>query len=229
MLIMSASTPAPPGPFRSLEPTPIQGADDYLTALQKPSFTGEGGSSLEPARPPPAAHPAFPDRQQQQLQHLSTTWRQSEATITSDPRPSTSLPLLPHTGHSDHSNHSNHSNRSTHSNHSDPSQPCLPPKPDPPAPSPTHYSLAELASDVPDSPPRLHGFALDTCLQPDPPVDPPEHNSWAWTTAFIIVTCSTQYLAQGQFGAVIIPLPEIGEWLGTEDAGELSWMAASYG
>lgn len=43
------------------------------------------------------------------------------------------------------------------------------------------------------------------------------------------MTCSTQYLAQGQFGAVIIPLPEIGEWLGTADAGELSWMAASYG
>ncbi|GFZ46638.1 hypothetical protein JCM24511_03858 [Saitozyma sp. JCM 24511] len=232
---MSASTLMLPVTSRAAGSTPIQDSDDHPTSLQQCSFTEEGALSSEPVRPPPAARPAFPNRQQQQ--QGSSTARQVEATITSDPKLSTSLPLLPCTepsNHSTHSNHSNHSNRSTqsnHSNHSDPFLPCLPlaPKPDPPAASPAHSSLAELGSNVPDSPPRHQPFALDPCLQPDSPVDPLEHKSWAWRTAFVIVTCSTQYLAQGQFGAVIIPLPEIGEWLGTADAGELSWMAASYG
>ena len=43
------------------------------------------------------------------------------------------------------------------------------------------------------------------------------------------VTVSAQLLAQGQFGMVIIPLSEIGVWLGTDDPGELSWIAASFG
>ncbi|RSH83828.1 hypothetical protein EHS25_005443 [Saitozyma podzolica] len=229
---MSTSTLGPPAPSRAPDSTSTleQGSAIDLMSLRQPPLAGVVVSSSEPARPPPAARPAFPDRQQQQ--QVSSAARQVEATITSDPKPSTSLPLPPHTGHSNHSNGSSHSNRSTHSNHSnhsDPFQPCLAPKPDPSAPSPAHSSLAEIASNVPDSPPRHQSFALNPCLQPDPPVDPLEHKTWAWRIAFVIVSCSTQYLAQGQFGAVIIPLPEIGEWLGTKDAGELSWMAASYG
>jgi hypothetical protein len=208
---MSTSTLGPPAPSRAPDSTSTleQGSAIDLMSLRQPPLAGVVVSSSEPARPPPAARPAFPDRQQQQ--QVSSAARQVEATITSDPKPSTSLPLLPHT------------------RHSDPFQPCLAPKPDSPAPSRAHSSLAKIASNVPDSPPRHQSFALNPCLQPDPPVDPLEHKTWAWRIAFVIVTCSTQYLAQGQFGAVIIPLPEIGEWLGTEDAGELSWMAASYG
>ncbi|WWC67828.1 uncharacterized protein I206_101745 [Kwoniella pini CBS 10737] len=46
---------------------------------------------------------------------------------------------------------------------------------------------------------------------------------------FVIITCATQLLAQGQFGMVLITLNDLGLWLGTEDAGQLSWMAAGYG
>ncbi|WWD00461.1 hypothetical protein V866_007376 [Kwoniella sp. B9012] len=46
---------------------------------------------------------------------------------------------------------------------------------------------------------------------------------------FITITCATQLIAQGQFGMLIIPLNDLGPWLGTEDAGQMSWMAASYG
>lgn len=46
---------------------------------------------------------------------------------------------------------------------------------------------------------------------------------------FILLCCSAQLLAQAQFGMVLVPLDEIGRWLGTTDAGELSWMVASYG
>ncbi|ORX34485.1 hypothetical protein BD324DRAFT_154298 [Kockovaella imperatae] len=46
---------------------------------------------------------------------------------------------------------------------------------------------------------------------------------------FVSVTCSAQLIAQGQFGMVMIPLKEIGDYLRVESAGELSWMTASYG
>ncbi|WRT64885.1 uncharacterized protein IL334_001821 [Kwoniella shivajii] len=46
---------------------------------------------------------------------------------------------------------------------------------------------------------------------------------------FVSITCATQLIAQGQFGMLIIPLNDLGPWLGTDNAGEMSWMAASYG
>ena len=46
---------------------------------------------------------------------------------------------------------------------------------------------------------------------------------------FLTTTCSAQFLAQGQFGMVVLPLTDIGNYLGATSPGELSWMAASYG
>jgi hypothetical protein len=52
---------------------------------------------------------------------------------------------------------------------------------------------------------------------------------WAFKALFVVVTCSAQLVAQAQFGMVMIPLYEVGRWLGTEEQGQLGWMAASYG
>ena len=52
---------------------------------------------------------------------------------------------------------------------------------------------------------------------------------WAFKALFIVTTCSAQLIAQGQFGMVVVPLYEVGRWLGTEEQGQLGWMAASYG
>lgn len=51
----------------------------------------------------------------------------------------------------------------------------------------------------------------------------------AFKALFVVVTCSAQLVAQAQFGMVMMPLYEIGAWLGTDDQGQLGWMAASYG
>ena len=56
-----------------------------------------------------------------------------------------------------------------------------------------------------------------------------EGRGWAFKALFVITTCSAQLIAQGQFGMVVVPLYEVGEWLGTEEQGQLGWMAASYG
>lgn len=56
-----------------------------------------------------------------------------------------------------------------------------------------------------------------------------EGHSSLFRAAFIVTALSTQVLSQGQFGMVIVPLYAIGEWLGTTDPGQLSWMAASNG
>lgn len=56
-----------------------------------------------------------------------------------------------------------------------------------------------------------------------------EGRGWAFKALFILTTCSAQLIAQGQFGMVLIPLYEIGAWLGTQEQGQLGWMAASYG
>lgn len=56
-----------------------------------------------------------------------------------------------------------------------------------------------------------------------------EGRGWAFKAVFIMTTCSAQLIAQGQFGMVMIPLYEIGAWLGTQNQGQLGWMAASYG
>ena len=67
----------------------------------------------------------------------------------------------------------------------------------------------------------------------DPPATQPrqflEGKSWSFKAIFITITCSAQFLGQAQFGMVVIPLIEIGEYLGTTSPGELSWMAASNG
>ena len=52
---------------------------------------------------------------------------------------------------------------------------------------------------------------------------------WGFKALFVVVTCSAQLVAQAQFGMVMIPLYEVGRWLGTEEQGQLGWMAASYG
>ncbi|KAK1926475.1 MFS transporter [Papiliotrema laurentii] len=56
-----------------------------------------------------------------------------------------------------------------------------------------------------------------------------EGRGWGFKALFIATTCSAQLIAQGQFGMVVIPLYEVGRWLGTEEQGQLGWMAASYG
>ncbi|WWC59375.1 uncharacterized protein I303_101927 [Kwoniella dejecticola CBS 10117] len=56
-----------------------------------------------------------------------------------------------------------------------------------------------------------------------------QDKSAAFQVLFVTITCATQLLAQGQFGMVLIPLNDLGPWLGTDDAGQMSWMAASYG
>ena len=56
-----------------------------------------------------------------------------------------------------------------------------------------------------------------------------DDRSTLFKAAFILVACSTQLMSTAQLGMVVIPLPDIGDWLGTANAGELSWMSASYG
>ena len=67
----------------------------------------------------------------------------------------------------------------------------------------------------------------------DPPVTQPRQfldgRLSLFKAVFITVTCSAQFLGQAQFGMVVIPLIEIGQYLGTTSPGELSWMAASNG
>ena len=47
--------------------------------------------------------------------------------------------------------------------------------------------------------------------------------------AFACTACSAQLIAQGQFGMVLIPIYQIGAWLGTQEQGELGWMTAANG
>ncbi|OCF37435.1 hypothetical protein I316_00556 [Kwoniella heveanensis BCC8398] len=56
-----------------------------------------------------------------------------------------------------------------------------------------------------------------------------EDKSSFFKIMFVTTTCATQLITQAQVGLVMIPLNNIGPWLGTDDAGEMSWMAASYG
>lgn len=46
---------------------------------------------------------------------------------------------------------------------------------------------------------------------------------------FIAVVASGQLMAQAQTGSCFLPVRLIGEALGTQEPGELSWTAASYG
>jgi hypothetical protein len=67
----------------------------------------------------------------------------------------------------------------------------------------------------------------------EPPIDGDRNDirlksKW-YQAGFILLCCSAQLLAQAQLGMVLVPLEEIGRSLGTIDAGELSWMVASYG
>jgi len=67
-------------------------------------------------------------------------------------------------------------------------------------------------------------------FEPEPPM---RHfldgRSRLFGITFISTAVAAQFLAQGQFGMVVMPLQEIGRHLGTTEPGELSWMAASYG
>ncbi|WVF69910.1 hypothetical protein IAT40_004694 [Kwoniella sp. CBS 6097] len=56
-----------------------------------------------------------------------------------------------------------------------------------------------------------------------------EDKSTFFKILFVTTACATQLITQAQVGLVMIPLNDIGPWLGTDDAGEMSWMAASYG
>ncbi|WVQ97952.1 hypothetical protein IAU59_005072 [Kwoniella sp. CBS 9459] len=56
-----------------------------------------------------------------------------------------------------------------------------------------------------------------------------EDKSALFKFLFVTTTCATQLITQAQVGLVMVPLNDIGPWLGTDDAGQMSWMAASYG
>ncbi|KAE8538309.1 hypothetical protein D1P53_005651 [Cryptococcus gattii VGV] len=54
------------------------------------------------------------------------------------------------------------------------------------------------------------------------------HSSF-FRLCFITCCCATQLIVQGQLGLTMIPLHYIGDYLGTTENGQLSWMVASYG
>lgn len=54
------------------------------------------------------------------------------------------------------------------------------------------------------------------------------HSSF-FRLCFITCCCATQLIVQGQLGLTMIPLHYIGDYLGTAENGQLSWMVASYG
>lgn len=66
-----------------------------------------------------------------------------------------------------------------------------------------------------------------------PPVEPKSHfldgKGNLFRATFVTTACATQLLSQAGLGVVMIPLHVIGESLGTDDNGQMSWMAASYG
>lgn len=66
-----------------------------------------------------------------------------------------------------------------------------------------------------------------------PPVEPKSHfldgKGNLFRVTFVTTACATQLLSQAGLGMVMIPLHVIGESLGTDDNGQMSWMAASYG
>lgn len=66
-----------------------------------------------------------------------------------------------------------------------------------------------------------------------PPDEPKSHfldgKGNLFRATFITTACATQLLSQAGIGMVMIPLHVIGESLGTDDNGQMSWMVASYG
>lgn len=46
---------------------------------------------------------------------------------------------------------------------------------------------------------------------------------------FVFTCISAQWMAQAQLGMIIIPLYQVGGQVGTDNVGQLSWMAAAYG
>ncbi|KAK8846854.1 hypothetical protein IAR55_005942 [Kwoniella newhampshirensis] len=56
-----------------------------------------------------------------------------------------------------------------------------------------------------------------------------DNKSALFKLIFITTACATQLLAQAQFGMLVFPLHDVGASLGTQDPGEMSWIAASYG
>ncbi|WVW78590.1 hypothetical protein I302_100546 [Kwoniella bestiolae CBS 10118] len=82
--------------------------------------------------------------------------------------------------------------------------------------------------DHPPNPSQLESGQVSTTPQPRSQ-NYLSNKSIPFQILFITITCATQLIAQGQFGMLIIPLNDLGPWLGTDDAGQMSWMAASYG
>ena len=124
-------------------------------------------------------------------------------------------PLLQH-----HSSSTYHQPTSSHTPTPTPSSTPYPPTPG--ESSQAELNVTQLEMEEPDDSPR------------DPASVPPvrhflEGKSRAYEWTFIATCCCAQILGQGQFGPVVIANTEVGRYLGTEDPGELSWIAASYG
>ena len=95
---------------------------------------------------------------------------------------------------------------------------------------PSHqYPPTRLDHDIPELEPIPPGPSPGLAAPVTHPRQFLDDRSILFKITFVSITCAAQFIAQCQFGMVIIPLTEIGDYLGVTSAGELSWMTASYG
>ena len=96
-------------------------------------------------------------------------------------------------------------------------------------PSGSHIELESNLALAPNSPNRNTDVEANHLDHEPSKVIDVSPRSIIKQVIFVFTCISAQWMAQAQLGMIIIPLYQVGSQVGTQNVGQLSWMAAAYG